>query len=262
MNLKYLPYESDFLTDIKDIKSLLIIVAMESEEVALLNGQNYTEEQLGDKIPLNIKKINLQNCEVLIAQSGVGLVSAGVLLSRILESYDVIQLGVGGALDEKLSIGDVVIATSIVQHDSVASHEDGSLFIAPGELTLSIPPDQQIEPMMRTDKLLRSWILEVISSNRKNKIFNGVILSGSEFAASVARKKFLKSLNNEALLVEMEAAALAQLCRKTRTSFVSVKTVADRAVPGQSISDDYKKFLNEAVLNSRMVLDAILNTFS
>jgi len=42
--------------------------------------------------------------------------------------------------------------------------DDGNIFIAPGELTLSRPADQQIDPIMRCDSVLVDWITSIIES--------------------------------------------------------------------------------------------------
>ena len=265
MEFRYLSYQSNFLKTIEDIKCLLIIVAMPSEEEALLKDQKFETIELGDKIKRVIKRFEVNSCEVLVAQSGVGLVKAGVLLSKIVENYSldsIIQLGVGGALDPELDVGDVVVSKKVIQHDSVATNDGEDLFIAPGELTLSAPPDQQVDPVMRTDDVLRSWVKDALEQGKQGKVFEGTILSGSEFSARIERKKELRKLDDEAMLVEMEAAAIAQLARSLKIPFVSAKTVADRATPRSSISDDYKTFLNAANSHSRDVLDALLKTFS
>jgi adenosylhomocysteine nucleosidase len=265
MKHPYLKYRSTFLENISQVKNLLVIVAMESEEKALLSGIVTNEITYGSKIKTIARQFKLPKCHVTVARSGVGLVKAGILLTTIAENQTidaVILLGVGGALDESLSVGDTVIANQIIQHDSVASGSESTHFMAPGELTLSSPPDQQVDPVMRCDSILVDWIKSAIVTSHSGKIFTGTILSGSEFAASAERKKALRALASDALLVDMEAAALAQISRMMQIPFVAAKTVADRANPETSISDDYKTFLTAATSHSSGVLQALLRTFS
>ena len=261
MQSSYLPYNSNFLGSIRELKRVLFIVAMESERDALLEGKKVEKRTLGRVFKHSFDILRDERLEVMIAQTGVGLVHTGILVSKILENRKVdaiIQLGVGGALESSLHPGDIVVSNKIIQHDSIASLDGESRLMAPGELTLSLPSDQQIDPVMRTDRVLRDWIYEVLHSKKKNRVALGSILSGSEFVANSNRKKEIKKTDSEALMVDMEAAAIAQLARKANIAFVSAKTVADRAEPEQSISADYQTFLSAANRHARTVLDSLL----
>lgn len=236
---------------------------MEAEETALLEGSEFRALELGSRLKVPLKQISLRKCDVLVGRSGVGLVNAGVLLASLLENYPVdavILLGVGGALDDRLLPGDTVIARQIIQHDSIMSLEAGRKFIAPGELTLSAKPEEQVDPVMKSHPVLIQWVHTALSESPSGQIYEGSILSGSEFAGSSKRKAELRSLDADALMVDMEAAALAQITRKLGIPFVAAKTVADRANP-QSVSDDYKTFLRAAAAHSRSVFQALLKTF-
>jgi adenosylhomocysteine nucleosidase len=264
MKFPYLKYKSDFLENMSEVKNLLIVVAMDSEEKALINGVQSREVTYGKKLKITSRQFDLPKCRVTVARSGVGLVRAGILLHAIAEHQPVdaiLQLGVGGALDRELNVGDTVVAREIIQHDSVSSSDHGNNFIAPGELVLSAPSDQQVDPIMRCDSVLVNWIKSAFALAKCGKVFEGTILSGSEFAASTQRKQALKALAHNVLLVDMEAAALAQVARMLQIPFVSAKTVADRADPKSSIPDDYKKFLESAASHSASVLQALLKTF-
>lgn len=260
---KHLPYKSDFLSTIAQVRHLLIIVAMKSEEEALLNKVEFKTTVLGRKLKIDLKEFSLAGHQVMVARSGIGLVNAAILLTQIAEQRPidaVLLMGVGGALDPKLRAGDIVISNQIVQHDSTFSSDGRDLFIAPGELTLSAPPDQQVDPVMRCDSVLIDWAFETLKKENGG-VFRGTILSGSEFVANVGRKQELHALLPDALLVDMEAAAVAQICRRLSLPFVAIKTVADRAVPDTSISQDYKRFLQAASEHGSAILHGLLKTF-
>lgn len=207
MKLPYLKYKSDFLKNMGQVKNLLIVVAMDSEEKALINGVQSNEVTYGKKFKITSRQFDLPKCRVTVARSGVGLVKAGILLHTIAEHQPIdaiLQLGVGGALDRALDVGDTVVARQVIQHDSVSSSDHGNSFIAPGELTLSAPIDQQVDPIMRCDSVLVNWIKSAVGLAGHGKIFEGTILSGSEFAASRPRKQALKALTDNVFLVDME----------------------------------------------------------
>ena len=196
MGVNFLPYKSDFLSDVTQIKCLLIVVAMESEENALIKGQKYEKISLGKKSSITIKKIQLPSCDILVGRSGVGLVNAGILFTLVTEKYDVdaiIQTGVGGALNKELNIGDIIISKKIIQHDSIASDDENNHLMAAGELFHSTPNDQKIDPVLRSDTTLGNWVTCALSEAFPGKVHEGTILSGSEFVGSKRKKERIYS---------------------------------------------------------------------
>ena len=242
----------------------MIVVAMDVEEKAILKNIDFVSRSYGKKTPIVLKSFDLPRCKVTVTKSGIGLANASVHLAMIAELIDVdaiVLLGVGGALDEKLQVGDTVVAKQVIQHDSLASANSRTHFIAPGELTLSASSDQQVDPVMKCDEVLMKWIRLGIESTHKGQVYEGTLLSGSEFAASAKRKKELRALEANALMVDMEAAAFAQVARRLKIPFIAAKTVADRANPEHSVAKDYVNFLSAATEHSEGLLHALLATF-
>src|SRR4051794_32495782 len=92
-------------------RTLLVVVAMESEEKALLEGMSYKAIPLGKLGRETVREFDLPRCRVLVGRSGIGIANAAVLLAAVAEDFKldaVLLLGVGGALDPMLQIGDVV----------------------------------------------------------------------------------------------------------------------------------------------------------
>lgn len=263
--IQYLSYQSDFLQNIHDVHDLLIIAAMDAEEKALLKGVRASEVSYGKVSRFLTRQFDLPRCRVTIARSGVGLVNAGILLTQVAEQQPVdavILLGVGGALDPSLEIGDTVISNAVVQHDSVSSLHSGTILMAPGSYTLSVNEDQQTDPVMRSDSVLTRWIEETMKSSGVGRVQRGTVLSGSEFVGTIERKAALRALVPDALLVDMEAGALAQVARKLNLPLSVAKTVVDRALPASSVADDFKTFLDAATAHSASVMSGLLRTFS
>ncbi len=252
------------INNLSEIKNLLIIIAMDVEEDALLKNVQFREKSYGRRVQIKTKQFDVNHCSVTIANSGVGSVNAALVLNHLFEyiSLDaVLVLGVGGALCPDLDIGDTVIANKIIQHDSITSTESGKRLIAAGELTLSVPENRQIDPVIYCDPFLINWLQQSFKEgNNTGNVKTGTILSGSEFVANPERKKELTFLCPDAFLVEMEAAGIAQIARKLKIPFVVAKTVSDRAVPNTSISKDYRSFLKSAANHSSLVLQSLLNS--
>ena len=234
---------------------LAVVVAMDVEESALLErlppAENIT---LSARLARTVRRVQLADRGLWILKSGVGAVNAAVGLALLLEreSLDaVVSLGVGGALDSRLSLGDVVVARHVFQHDCVLSSETGLEPMAPGHLHLSLPPEQRPSPMLACDPDLSEVLVKLFAG----AAYRGTVLSGSEFVATVARKLELAARVPDALLVEMEAAGLAQVCAQAGLPFVAVKTVADGLHSPGSTSEEYLRVLSQAAAHAARLAD-------
>ena len=100
------------------MKKLGIVVAMEEEKEAILNDLENLEIKEINDLRFYKGKINKKEC--IIVQSGVGKVNAARTTQILLDNFKVdmvINVGVAGAVNNSLEIGDVVIAKEVVQHD-------------------------------------------------------------------------------------------------------------------------------------------------
>jgi nucleoside phosphorylase len=167
-------------------------------------------------------------------------------------------MGVGGALQPHLNIGDTVISSRIVQHDSVFSGEDGNKLMAPGELYLSVPISERRSPAFEVDRKLLGLINRVIErESQGHRTYVGTVLSGNEFVASIERKNQLRRLVENPLLVEMEAFGVAFVAKRLGIPFIMIKTVADSLNPHTSISSEYKECIESASANAASIFEAV-----
>jgi adenosylhomocysteine nucleosidase len=74
-------------------------------------------------------------------------------------------------------------------------------------------------------------------------VHRGLVVSGDSFIASAARSDELRGLLPEALAVEMEGAAVAQICADFGRPFAVVRTISDRA--DDSAHVDFTSFISE-----------------
>lgn len=247
----------------KGIKTLLVITAMDVENDAILKDVQH-EAIWEDRVyGIKVDTFKAGNRQIMVTKCGVGLVSAALTVAMIAEKYSIDAIlvsGVGGALVGKLNIGDIVLSTYVLQHDCKYSGSKAEM-MAPGELFLSLPPDKRIDPFMKANTTLVDWVEELLTNETSSAVFRGIILSGNEFAASTHRKEELAALDDRSLLIDMEAAGIAQIARKLNIPFVVAKTVADRLYPDNSISQDYVSFLNAAANNSAKIVHRLAAAF-
>ena len=207
--------------EIKDIKSTII------------NGISFFTGKFNDK-------------DVVFVQSGIGKVNAAITATLLIEKFEVNEVifsGVAGSLDEKLKVGDVVIGRDIIQHDV-----DATAF---GYKMGQIP--QMKEWAFESDKELIEKTGNI--SDFDHHIFYGRILTGDQFVS----KKDLKiqlGKDFEALCVDMESGAVAQVCTRLGVKFLIIRSISD------SITDEsgmeYETFVKLAAKNSTKILENII----
>lgn len=236
---------------------------MAVEEKALVKNLDYKVVTYGKRFVVTTKQFFANNHKIIIAKTGIGLVNAALSLMQIHEEENldaILILGVGGALCPTLKEGDLVLATEVIQHDSLLSHENGNRLIATGAKTLSASDKDQVDPIIKCAKEFLSWLEKSFAKiDHSYTIHKGPILSGSEFVANSKRKKYLHENFEKALLVEMEAGAIAQIARRFEIPFVALKTVSDTAKPKTNVSNDYLDFLKSLEQNHANLLKIILD---
>ena len=95
-----------------------IICAMDLELEGFLKNMK-VEEKL-EKSRITFYKGKIRNSSAVIAQCGVGKVNAAICTQLMIDFFNpslIINSGVGGALDERLRVCDIVIGDFALQHD-------------------------------------------------------------------------------------------------------------------------------------------------
>ncbi len=218
-------------------KIILIQCAMEIECSKILDALR------------NKKKINIQgykyyegtlhNHKIIISLSKVGLIHASASLSLATEKYKpdiIVNIGIAGATDKNLHVGDVVIGESIININSYRTpykkEKQGS---NPNEwelLTfLSGEEDRLIEE--KTDKDLLSITKEILENK---KITIGRIGSGDAWNREVDRIIYLNKEYN-ILCEDMESIASYTIANQNNIPIIAIKMISDNILTGE----EYKR---------------------
>lgn len=260
------------------MKNVLVLAALEQEEQALIQklkdeagSKMIKKSVLNSKLGLEMSTASVGSRSISIVRTGIASVNSALALVLAQERTlvdSVILLGVGGALRPGLDVGDLVISTCILQHDYFYSFDHGDTRIRPGSLILSskeaenhtaeFPADSVLVEWMKNAESSGSAVVGSINSASPHKVLTGAILSGNEFVGRVDRKRAVAALHPEALLVEMEAAGIAQISTRLGIPFVVAKTVADRMNPDGSIESDFRACLDAASEHAAAALHSLL----
>lgn len=235
-------------------RDLLILTAMREEANALrevLAASPAHETRVGGALGVRVQSHRVFGRTLHLAECGVGPVNAALAVASAaheLSLSGVVLLGVGGAVSPSLRIGDAVVSSRVLQHDSYSSLDFGDVRMAPGDYVLTAEQARTHVAHFGADAELVALV------SREGETHVGTVLSGSEFVGTTARKLAIASLAEDAMLVEMEAAGVAQVASRLKLPFVVVKTVADRLHPDGTIEQDFTTCLDAAAKNAARVL--------
>ena len=174
-----------------------------------VGGREYTQGRIGDE-------------DVVVSISGFGKVAAASTVTTMLDRFDpeaILLTGVAGALDPAVDRGDVVVADELIQHDFDASP------IVPRFVIPSLQIDRIPTDPAWTSKLADA----AAATSTGNAVHRGLLLSGDRFISTNQARAELRSLFPDALAVEMEGAAVAQVCAERGLPFAVVRAVSDSA---------------------------------
>jgi adenosylhomocysteine nucleosidase len=173
-------------------------------------------------IMYNVDEINLyekvfyegyiRNTKVILVKSNVGKVNAARVTQVLIDNFNVkmvINVGTAGSLDNKLDIGDIVVASTLVQYDFDVTPFGRKL----GEI-------ENIGEYIEVDKNL----LEIFN---KFNVTIGCIATGDKFVVDNEEKKRIKDYFN-ALCIEMEGASIAQVCYLCKLPFLVIRSITDK----------------------------------
>jgi adenosylhomocysteine nucleosidase len=206
--------------------------------------------------------------EVVAVLSRIGKVAAATTTAALIERFGVSRIvftGVAGGLASQVNVGDVVVAREFIQHDMDASplfprHEvpltGMTRFLADAALSdaLAAAAPVALQDMLAT--LPQSEWLNLDLPNAQ--VHQGLIASGDRFVSQTVESQTLQRDLPDALAVEMECAAMAQVCHDYGVPLAAVRTISDRADDTAHV--DFARFIQSiASRYSVAVLDRLLS---
>lgn len=226
--------------------SIGIIGAMDEEVSILL--QDIKLEKTITKAQMIFNIGELYNHNVVVVKCGIGKVNAAVCTQILIDDFEVdsvINIGAAGGVGKEVVPGDVVIATSLIQHDM-----DVTAF---GSRIGQIPRMDCFD--FKSDEKLLNLAIDSAKEIHNISIHSGIIVSGDQFIDSVEKVEWFSEEFN-AKACEMEGASIAQVCYLNNIPFVIIRSISDNACTGAHI--DFNKFVPIAVENSSVIIKSLL----
>lgn len=195
---------------------------------------------------------SLWGIDCICVLSRIGKVAASATAATLIERFNVTHIvftGVAGSAAQDVEVGDIVLAESLIQHDMDATPL-APRFEIPLTGISAFASDVDLSALVGQaahDFLGLDWA-HVIEMQDKAafklkapRLHRGLVASGDEFITSSDKITALKLALPEVLAVEMEGAAVAQVCFEFGIPFAVVRTISDKANENASI--DFNRFL-------------------
>ena len=244
------------------------IVAAMHEELSALLAQ-MPDEQRVRVAGRDFWVGHLHGQPVVAVLSRIGKVAAAVTATVLLERFGVraiVFTGVAGGLAPGVNVGDVVVASELLQHDLDASPifpryevplSGMARFVADaaiGNALAKVAAGVLRDPVA----LIGQQAVDEFGIEAP-KVHRGLLVSGDRFVSTSAESEALRRDLPDALAVEMEGAAMAQACHDYGVPFAAMRTISDRA--DDAAHGDFARFVVEVASRYSLALvDAWLAT--
>lgn len=175
--------------------------------------------------------------------SGIGKVNAAISAYRLIRDSRpdaVMSLGAAGTFSPSLREGDTVIAQRVAFHD-IWCGEGNEVGQVDG-----CPRFFQCDPS-----------LVEAAARALPTAFRGLVISGDQFFISAEEDRRQKALYPDALCVDMESAAVAQVCHMEGVPFIALKVISDTHLDGRQ-AGHYEDFWDSLAERSFAALDAVI----
>ena len=241
-----------------------IVAAMQEELGALLAAM--PDEQRVRIAGRDFWVGHFEGHSVVAVLSRIGKVAAATTATVLLERFGaraIVFTGVAGGLAPEVRVGDVVVASRLLQHDLDASpifpryevpltgHARFATDTAMSDALAAAAGQLLRDPVA----LLGQQVVDDFGLQAP-RLHRGLVVSGDRFIARAADSQALRHELPDALACEMEGAAVAQVCHDFQVPFAAVRTISDRA--DDQAHTDFLRFV--AVVASRYSL-ALIQTW-
>lgn len=227
---------------------IAIVGAMHEELRALLDAM--PDERPVQRAGREFWVGHLDGHEVVVVLSRIGKVAAATTATLLLGEFEVSRIvftGTAGGLAAGVKVGDVVVADALLQHDM-----DASPLFPRHEVPL-YGCDRFATDAGMSDALAQASTAMLGDIGvPQARVHRGLVVSGDRFISTRAENDVLRARLPDALAVEMEGAALAQVCHDFGVPFAVVRTVSDRADDDAHV--DFNRFVAEVASRYTLAL--------
>jgi len=182
----------------------------------------------------------------VVALSRIGKVAAATTTAILIETFGVTEVvfaGLAGGIHPSVRIGDIVVASRLMQHD-LDARPLFDRYEVPMLGRSQFEPDQALSLALarHAAAFLEELAIEAGQSpsgeaagTRKPGLHQGVIATGDIFVSDAERGGEIRQRLPDVLCVEMEGAAMAQVCYEFGIPYAVLRVISDHADPGAKL---------------------------
>lgn len=231
------------------MKKIGIIAAMQEEMQEIKNIMKDIKTTNIYNLTFYTGTINKKEC--VLVECGIGKVNAARTTQLLIDNFEiqyVINIGTAGATSRELNTTDVVIAQRLIQYDfdiTAFGHEKGYI--------------TGIGQYVYPEKILVEKCMEIMKSldtETEYNVYAGTVASGDTFCTD---REIADTLFEEydALCVEMEGAAIGQICTLDEVPFIVIRGISDS--PNGNNNIQFDEYLKISSRRCAMFLKKLLN---
>lgn len=230
------------------------VIGAMAEEVERLH-QHLDTESVTEHAGRHYRHGFLAGQRVTVVQSRIGKVAAALTAASLVRDHDVdaiVFTGIAGAMHDRLAIGDVVVATDLLQHDLAGP----PAMFARGEIPLlgvvELPTDPELTAaaVAAAGDFLSDGLESIVTSDQlaelgigRPVVHTGQVATGDEFIEGDL-KEIVRRRAPNAVCVDMEGAAVAQVCHELGgVPLCVIRAISDLASGTASV--DFPRFLDQ-----------------
>ena len=220
---------------------IAIIVAMRKELELLLPLLHDSEESRMSGFEFHCGKMG--GHDVMVMQCGIGKVNAAMGTLMLVNNFApnfVINSGVAGGADTGVNVMDVVAGERVSYHDVWCGPESElgrvqglPLYFDGADRLLQLLPDRE-------------------------DIHKGLICSGDQFIDTMEQVNRIKGNFPDALAVDMESGAIAQVCHVCNVPFLALRVISDSPGANHDNTREYMDFWDDAPRESFKIVKDII----
>ncbi len=211
---------------------------MENKKATVISGIEFVSGELYGK-------------KTVVAVCGIGKVFAAICAQTMILAFNpdvIVNSGVAGTLTSELSIGDVAVASDVVQHDMDTTALGDEIGLISGLNIVHIPSSEKVS------KLLAQCVeaLDV-------KVKIGTIATGDCFMNDPERKNAISEAFG-AVACEMEGGGIGQTCYVNNVPFSVLRAISDGGDENSHL--DYPTFVKMAAERSIEVIKKFIEIWA
>lgn len=181
------------------------------------------------------------NVKIVLSVCGIGKVNAAIYTQIMIDKFEIdylIHTGIAGSMDDSIKHSSVVIADGLTYYD-----------VRSEQLRNCYPYQEVFIPDER--------MIDLLIQSNETDVRKGLIITGDEFISNKDRKLDLKRRFPNALCVEMEGCAVANVAFVNNIPFVVIRCISDLA--DDSASLDYESF---EIIAAKKATEMVINILS